>query len=56
MTTYQHSRRDKGEAGILHPTIRERGREDEKVVGSPNVRTKLSLQQPSRLDQSEVKT
>ena len=37
--TNQHCRRDKGEAGVLHSTIREGRGEDEEVIVSPDVGT-----------------
>ena len=37
--THQHSGRYKSEAWVLHSSIGKGGREDEKVIGTPDVRT-----------------
>lgn len=37
--THQYCRRDEGEAWVLHSSIGEGGREDEQVIGTPDVST-----------------
>ena len=41
--THQYGRRDEGEARVLHSSIGEGGREDEKVIGTPDVGTNYLL-------------